>query len=59
MLDKWVDDFIIGTIMRPVLDFDENNMSHEFRIVSWRAATLAYASKSISYKDLNDWPKWL
>ena len=57
VLDRWVDDFIVGTIMRPVLDFDENNMSHEFRIVSWRAAMLAYASKPISYKDLNDWPK--
>lgn len=56
-LDPWIDDFIIGTIMRPVLDFDENNMPHEFRIVSWRAAMLAYASKPISYKDLNDWPK--
>lgn len=56
-LDEWVDDFIIGTIMRPVLDFDENNMPHEFRMVSWRAAMLAYASKPVSSKDMNDWPK--
>lgn len=56
-LGKWVDEFIIGTHMRPMLDFDVNNMPHEYLVASWRAAMLAAASKPVSAQDLNDWPK--
>lgn len=56
-LDTWVDEFIIGTHFRPVFDYDENNIPYEFIVASWRSAMLAHASKPISAKDLNDWPK--
>lgn len=55
-LDPWIDDFIIGNTFRPLLDIDTDNIPYEFLVSSWRSAMLAYASKPISYKDLNDWP---
>lgn len=57
-LDKWVDDFIIAMFFRPMVDFDENNMSYEYRMISWRSAILANARTPFSsIQDLNDWPK--
>ena len=56
-LDHWADHtFVIGTFFRAVHDQNEG-VTHDFRVMCWRASALVSAQTPLSDKDRNDWPE--